>query len=457
MDKTVKTTASTDRVTDVVIGDASSSQSSIIFFLLCLIPALTTTLFGGVDETTWILIIVLTLAIILLWMAESWKGKGILINPSSLQLPILGLAIVGAIQLLPIPGTQSLEPYATRFFVIRLVVFFFFFAAALAFINHERRLKTAVYLIVIFGALMAFFGILQRLGNLEGIYGVRETPQAIPFGPFVNQHHFAAFMEMTGGVTLGLIFEQVKGRERKVLLATALVVMGVAVVWTSSRGGMLGFVSVLAFVTLLSMVARRKSSADVRAVGLGRQIAIAAGGVALLFTIFGVALFLGGNDLLLRGIGAVRSDVDISSGRFHFWPIAVKIFFEHPFLGAGLNAFGVAFTKHDTMTGFFRVEQAHNEYLQILADAGIAGFMCVAAFIYLLFRKGLRTIAEADGFRKSAAIGALAGCFGILVHSFFDFPLRTYSNAFFFLLLAAIATVPIASTRAKRRRSSARE
>ena len=47
---------------------------------------------------------------------------------------------------------------------------------------------------------MAFFGILQRLAHPEGIYGFRETPQAIPFGPFVNQHHFAAFMEMTSGV-----------------------------------------------------------------------------------------------------------------------------------------------------------------------------------------------------------------------------------------------------------------
>jgi O-antigen ligase len=172
--------------------------------------------------------------------------------------------------------------------------------------------------------------------------------------------------------------------------------------------------------------------------------------VAVLIVVFGLALFLGGNDSLLRGIGAGGADVDISSGRFHFWPIAIKIFLAHPLLGAGFEAFGVAFTRYDTWNGFWRVEQAHNDYLQTLADAGIAGFACIAAFIYLLFKKGLRVVTTNHGFRKSAAIGALAGCLGVLVHSFFDFPLRTPSNAFFFLLLAAIATVPVAakSTRA---------
>jgi O-antigen ligase len=96
------------------------------------------------------------------------------------------------------------------------------------------------------------------------------------------------------------------------------------------------------------------------------------------------------------------------------------------------------------MNGFYRVEQAHNDYLQTLADAGILGFACITAFIFLFFKRSLNVISSsADGFRKGTAVGALAGCFGILVHSFFDFPLRTPSNAFFFLLLVVLATVSI--------------
>jgi O-antigen ligase len=176
--------------------------------------------------------------------------------------------------------------------------------------------------------------------------------------------------------------------------------------------------------------------------------------LGLLVVIFTTVLYLGGNDPLLRGAGVGETGADVSNGRLHFWPVALKIFSEHPLLGAGLDAFGVAFTRFDTWPGLLRVEQAHNEYLQILADAGISGFLCVAAFIVLLFKRGLRVISETHGYRQHIAVGALAGCFGIMVHSFFDFPLRTYSNSFFFLLLAAMATVPVGEVQRRRRRST---
>ena len=78
------------------------------------------------------------------------------------------------------------------------------------------------------------------------------------------------------------------------------------------------------------------------------------------------------------------------------------------------------------------MEQAHNDYLQTLSDAGIVGFICVLAFIYFLVKQSLSIIASStDERRTNIAIGALAGCNGILIHSLFDFPLRTTSNALF--------------------------
>jgi hypothetical protein len=46
-----------------------------------------------------------------------------------------------------------------------------------------------------------------------------------------------------------------------------------------------------------------------------------------------------------------------------------------------------------------------------------------------------------DVFRRGVATGALAGCFAVLVHSFFDFTLHTTANALLFLMLAAFATI----------------
>lgn len=463
---------------DVTIGKHSSRLSSLIFFLLCFVPVLTTVLFGGVDNATWIVVTICWVAIILMWLVEAWRAKGLIFEPSSLQLPLIGLLLIGLVQLLPlgsgvgdaviaVPTIKSLtlDPIGTRFFLSHLIVYIIFFAASLTYINSEKRLRKVVFLVVIFGAVMAFIAILQRLASPELIYGLRVPYQAIPFGPFINQHHFASFMEMTGGVTLGLIFGRSGLKDKKLLLLISVAIMGIATILTSSRGGMIAFIAVFAFVLIMGFIARKRrpeSDNDETEPRTSLQKALIATGVSVsILLLLGAVVFLGGSDALLRGVTMAVAKEDFTNGRLHFWWVAIKIFLNNPILGVGLDAFGVAFTKYDTWHGIFRVEQAHNEYLQILAETGIVGFACIATFIYLLFKKGMSTIATAgSGFRQNVAIGALAGCFGILVHSFFDFPLRTPSNGFFFLLLVAIATVSVKTVsdgdapRRKKRRST---
>ena len=436
-------------------GSAIGSRtSSAIFLIVCVLPLLTTVLFGGVDNTTWILISILWALVILLWIMESWRRGEVVVGRHRLQIPLLGMLALSLIQLLPlgsvdeIVGSLSLnaanavsfDPVSTRFFLSRLIVYVVFFAACLTFIRSEKRLQKIIIIIVIFGSSMAFLAILLRLANPEGIYGIRETPQAVPFGPFVNQHHFASFMQMTGGVTLGFILGNSVSRDKKILLVIALVLMGAAAMLTGSRGGALGLMAMASFAVLLSFA----TGGSVRRRSAGRRsvwIPIAAGAAFLLLMVSAV-VFVGGEDSFLRGIGMTDTSDDVTSGRAHFWGIGLKMFLDHPILGVGFDAFGVAFTRYDTWSGLFRVEQAHNEYLQVLAEGGILAFLCLIAFIYLLFRSGLRTVRTGSGIVREASIGALAGCVGILVHSIFDFPLRTPSNGFFFLLLCAIAVFP---------------
>jgi O-antigen ligase len=297
---------------------------------------------------------------------------------------------------------------------------------------------------------MAFFGILQRLANPEGIYGVRPTPYAVPFGSFVNQHHFAAFMEMTIGVTLGLLYNKSTKRDKRLLLVIAVVIMGIALVFTSSRGGILSLFGVIGFVTLVSFLRRETDEEDdAPKSSFQSKFALVGGGLALVLVLFGSILLLGGGASLTRGIGFINQ-ADISNGRSHFWSVTLQIIRDYPIFGAGFNAYGVAFTRYDTWNGTLRIEQAHNDYLQIFADAGIFGFACAIAFVYFLFKQGLEKINQtSDRFRRGVAVGALAGCFGILLHSFFDFPLRTPSNAFYFLILVTLATVSVGGTKFK--------
>lgn len=439
-----------------------SRWNSAVFLLLCLIPALSVIGYGAVDAWAMSLLALAAASIVILWAADAWTSSDLRFGSSKVQIPIIGLILIGFLQLLPVwspgipaellgvpaVGTPSMDPYATRFFLIRLIILFVFFAAALAYIDSRERIKKLVFIIIIFGGVMAFVAILLRLASPDAIYGLRPTPQAISFGSFVNQHHFAAFMEMTAGLTLSLLLGDAVKKDRKMLLGIAAALMGIAVVFSGSRGGLISLIAVIGIILPVQYLVKKDESRN--EVNSRSRLLMFGGAAAAVLIILGLTFFLGGGDSLIRAFGLMQNQSDVTSGRLHFWSIAWQIFLANPILGAGYDAFGVAFSRYDTWTGTFRIEQAHNDYLQILADAGIAGFGCVAAFIFLFFQKSLNVIRNSqNGFGRDAAIGALAGCAGIMIHSFFDFPLRTASNAFFFLLLVVIAVAGFDMNRRK--------
>lgn len=469
-----KTTASSTPNSATDSDETPSRSSALIFFLICATLVFTVVAFGAVDF--WALGVLSFVAglISILWLADSSFKREFRFDTNPLQIPLLGLIAVGLIQLLPFRAADaagdllpaaavsslSVAPYSTRLAVVQLIVYSVFFAAAYAFINRPNRLRKIVVTMIVFASLMAFYGILQRLANLEEIYGLRPPGFAIPFASFINQHHFAALMEMTIGVTLALFFGRATKNNKRIFLIIAVLIMGMAVVFTSSRGGMLSLFGVIGFIVAANILQKPPSGESVSRIetpaNYRRNFALVGGGLALVLILFGFVLLLGGDESLARGIGLANPD-DVSNGRTHFWNVALQIFLDYPVIGAGLDSFGIVFTRYDFWNGTFRVEQAHNDYLQILADAGIAGLVCTAAFIFLLFKQGLRVVAESGSpFRRGVATGALAGCCGILIHSFFDFPLRTPANALFFLTLSVLATASIHHPKRAGKRLSSR-
>jgi O-antigen ligase len=91
------------------------------------------------------------------------------------------------------------------------------------------------------------------------------------------------------------------------------------------------------------------------------------------------------------------------------------------------------------------VPQAHNDYLQIVADCGVAGGLIALWFLIALFRAFSRGIRSRDPLMIALALASGAGAFGLLVHSVFDFNLQLPSNALLFLLLTAVASNVAAS------------
>jgi O-antigen ligase len=445
--------------------------SRFIILTLCIAVVLSTLAFGTVHAWSLGLFQAGAGVVLALWMLDAWRSRTLRVSRNFLQLPLLGLIVVGLVQLLPLGGggggagaalPLSFDPYATRIVVLQLVALLVYFAAALAFIDSPRRLRLVVRLVIIFGFGLAMFGLMQHFVNPSTIFWLREPKQASPFGPYINRHQFAGYMELAMGLPLGLLLARAVPRERMPLYAFAAALMGIAIVMTNSRGGMLSMVAEIVFLVLVSVRVGRESSRSEEGEGpkVSRVRSLALR-VALAFAmvvgvVFG-ALYFGGEDALSRLVGTVNA-ADPTTGRAHFWKGTVEIIKDHPLFGTGLGAFSAVYPRYDTGNGTYRLEQAHNDYLQILSDAGAVGGLLGLLFVVWLFRKALARMQSHDRFRRGVALGALAGCAGVLVHSFFDFTLHAMANALLFLVLAALATLdgrveePEAQRRRKRRR-----
>jgi O-antigen ligase len=429
--------------------------SRFIFLIICVSIVLSTLAYGTVHYWSLAVFQAGAALLIVLWAVDAWASRRLRLSRNALQWPLVGLILVGLVQLLPFGHdagggiislatvrSLSLDPYATRLAIVQITALLIYFAATLAFTDGPIRLRLIVRTIVIFGFLLAILGLIQSFTSPTKLLWLRELKESTPFGPFINRHHFAGYMELTLGLPLGMLFSGGVERDKRFIYVFAAGLMAVALVMTNSRGGILSLVAEIVFLVGMTGFRRGRRSKDE---GDGKSAikgaAVRAGlGLALILSIFAGVVMLGGEPVLNRFMGTVSS-ADPTTGRAHFWRVTLDIIRDYPLLGTGLGSFGLAFTRYDTRSGFLRVEQAHNDYLQVLSDAGVVGALLGLFFVVTLFRLGLKRTSSEDRFRRGVAVGALAGCFAVLVHSFFDFTLHTTSNALLFLVVAALATL----------------
>jgi O-antigen ligase len=203
--------------------------------------------------------------------------------------------------------------------------------------------------------------------------------------------------------------------------------MGAALLLSGSRGGL---VALLVEVVLLVILTSRAKGTK----GLLLKAALS---VFLVTAALGGAIFVGGDTSLTRITSEAASD-DVSASRFKIWRTTIEVIRENAPLGAGLGAFPQAYTRFDPDSGQWTVHQAHNDYLQLAADAGIVGIGIGGLFLFWFVRQGARSIRADDQLHRGIAVGALAGCVAILTHSLFDFVLHITAVSVLFLLLLAL-------------------
>lgn len=414
----------------------------LVFILICAVIALTTLLYGTVHQPIIALFYLAVTVMVLLWAADSLICGTLRVSRHLLQVPLFLLGVYALIQVIPfgtladsagiqgVPRTISLEPFATRVTALHIFALGAFFSLVLIYIDSASRLRRMTTVFVIFGFVYAFYSILQSVLSPDKIYGIYKPLTATPFGSFVNRHNFAAVIEMLISIPLGMMLVGAVRRDKRLLYGTAIALMAAALLLSGSRGGLVAQLSGVIFLVIITSRSRGRKSLVLKA----------AMSLVLVFAAIGGAIFVGGETSLTRFADSATSQ-NVSSNRMQIWGVTLKVIANNLPFGAGLGAFVTAYPPHDTASGLERVDQAHNDYLQIVADAGIPGLLLGGLFLYWLFREGKRNISVPNTFRRGVASGALAGCFAILVHSLFDFVLHITAISVMFLTLMALLIV----------------
>jgi O-antigen ligase len=196
-------------------------------------------------------------------------------------------------------------------------------------------------------------------------------------------------------------------------------------------------------IILASLLVKQKRSLRT-AIGVGVFLAIVAG----------LLIWIGGAELTKRIATVGPSHSEISSNvRTNIDRDGWKMFLKKPILGWGLGTFPVVYPQFRTFYTNFFVNEAHNDYLQLLVEMGLLGFATMLWFLLTIYTRALKKIRNWPGEISGAvALACMLGLSGILVHSAVDFNLQIPANAALFYVLCTIAaSEPFVQPARKRR------
>lgn len=350
--------------------------------------------------------------------------------------------------------TLTIDRYQTYLTARKAIALTLFLGLLLLHTSTPKRLRWLVGVVIGLGLATALFGILrQLLQSPESPTGfvLPYLFYGMGYGQFISPNAFAYLVEMSFGVIAGLILGGGMRRDRILVCLPIAVVVWAALVLSNSRGGILSLMCQFVFLLFVSLTwysARRLSPQDgtrhkglafLRASMLVRVFVIAFVVGAL---IAGV-LWMGGQRLaskLGESTPAVTQDDFDRTTRKEIWLSSLKIIKENPWTGVGFGAYFLAAPQYQFGAGRLKVEQAHNDYLDLAASGGLVAVGLAGWFLVVIFFRARYSLRSPDSYRRAACLGAVAGILGIGVHSLLDFGLQLTSIAVVFAALVVIVS-----------------
>lgn len=360
------------------------------------------------------------------------------LSPRAWEIRALGNGL-GLAAFLPL----SLNPYATLLETMKLwpaVVLFFILIYT---VNSRRQILGLVWLILTVALFEVGYGFWYFRRSL--IWGWPNPYSGVRLcGTFINSNHLAMFLAMAILLGCGLLLaqgrpgpepppearalsgpgrwsraEHLEFQSRRLLLLFLLLLLMVGLVFTGSRGGLTSLAVGFALMALLNLGPRQSK-------GPLLLMAVLLAG-ALLYS-----LFLGGSWHLAR----FHDFMD--ARRYLVMKGALAIFWQYPWLGSGIGTFGDLIYQYEPV-GFAHFHYAHSDWLQLLVEGGLAGFLLLAAAAAVFFATLSKQVRQRrDHLSRYLGLGGLAALGAGIFHSLGEFPFHIPALSLVFAAIAAV-------------------
>jgi len=298
----------------------------------------------------------------------------------------------------------------------------------------ELQLRNLVYLLLLIAGIQAILGLIQySSGNPAFYFGISPNGRSAQ-GTYVNRDHFAALLEMTLPIAIGLMLYSIgrssydRRRDTKTWILNQVLIFGflaillfLAGIFARSRTG----------VFLIMVAVLVSSFVFARHIG-GKQSV----GLSAVFATIAVALAtsIGLIPVLNRFVS--RNPVEDERFRIFEHTIeGIKAFF--PF-GSGPGTFSEVYRAFQPIEQLSFVNNAHNDYLEFMFEMGAAGVFIIAGFLLLYIFGCFKLMGKVWSRMHFIKVAASIGIFLFMLHLLSEFLLHEPMNTMVFALLIGI-------------------
>jgi O-antigen ligase len=391
--------------------------------------------FGAVYTWTFLVIQALAMGVALIWLVRLWGGY----KPKLLWPPLAWAVLAFVLYAVVRYFTADIE-YVARLELLRILLFAFLFLAVLSNLYSQDAAEIITYSLTAVAVMASSYAVAQFFRHSNHVWDLMSPYPGRASGTYINPDHFAGFLELVLPLPLAfLLAGRVEMVTRVVLAYATLTIMGGLAV-TFSRGG---WVAAAAGVFILLGFLFCHRNHRLRAVVV-LLLLLGGGGV---FT----ARVLSHTVTYMRRVtkpddqGPAVLDTE---SRWQMWTAAVHMWRDHPWVGVGPGHFDHRFREYRPEGFQVRPEHAHDDFLELLADWGVAGgiivFGGIGIFLVGLRRSWPHVRRQENDFgsgmssRYAFFLGGVSGLFALAVHSLVDFNLHVTANALVGVVVLAL-------------------